>query len=57
MISRFFIYFALAQLTIIAHDFFGFHSGVYILTAIFYAAMIRVAFVIRQIERRESTNA
>jgi hypothetical protein len=56
MISRFLIYVGLAQLTIIAHDFFGFHSGVYMLTFLFYAAAARVVIVARQMIRQEADN-
>lgn len=57
MISRFLIYLGLAQLTIIAHDWFGFHAGVYMLTFVFYAAAARVVIVARQMIRRETDNA
>jgi hypothetical protein len=57
MISRFLIYLGLAQLTIVAHDWLGFHSGVYMLTFVFYAAAARVVVVMRQTERQEADNA
>jgi hypothetical protein len=57
MLSRFLIYLGLAQLTIVAHDWLGFHSGVYMLTFVFYAAAARVLVVIRQTERQEADNA